>query len=173
MKILLDQGKIGQNVVLLLDEIYLQKGIQYQGGKLVGVDSEGNLFKGVMTFMITVWNNQSIPFVIKAIPEIKIEGLWLSEQNDECIHTLHKTGLVLWQLFQTITQQMCLRLIYWLKSVHIQGNIWVLLTIRQIKIMEFIYFLTQYIYWKICEIAYSIQENLFFLNKISVNFMIA
>ena len=35
---------------------------------------------------------QSIPFVIKAIPEVKIEGLWLSEQIDECIHTLHKTG---------------------------------------------------------------------------------
>ena len=54
VKVLLDQGKIGENVVLLLDEIYLQKGIQYQGGKLVGVDSEGNLFKGVMTFIITV-----------------------------------------------------------------------------------------------------------------------
>ena len=26
------------------------------------------------------------------IPEVKIEGLWLSEQIDECIHTLHKTG---------------------------------------------------------------------------------
>ena len=25
---------------------------------------------------------QSIPFVIKAIPEVKIEGLWLSEQID-------------------------------------------------------------------------------------------
>ena len=35
---------------------------------------------------------QSIPFVIKAIPEAKIEGLWLSEQIDECIHILHKTG---------------------------------------------------------------------------------
>ena len=44
-----------------------------------------------MTFMINSLK-QSIPFVIKAIPEVKIEGLWLSEQIDECIHTLHKTG---------------------------------------------------------------------------------
>ena len=50
-KVLLDQGKIGATV-LLLDEIYLQKDVQYQGSKLVGVDSEGNLFKGVMKFMI-------------------------------------------------------------------------------------------------------------------------
>ena len=40
-KVLLHQRKIGD--VLLLDEIYLQKDIQYRGGKFVGVDSEGNL----------------------------------------------------------------------------------------------------------------------------------
>ena len=90
VKAVLDQEKTG-DVVLLLEEIYLQKDVQYQGGKLVGVDSEGNLFKGVMTFMMSSLK-QSIPFVIKAIPEVKIEGLWLSEQIDECIHTLHKTG---------------------------------------------------------------------------------
>ena len=44
-----------------------------------------------MTFM-TNSLKQSIPFVIKAIPEVKIEGLWLSGQTDECSHTLHKTG---------------------------------------------------------------------------------
>ena len=42
VKVLLDQGKIGEDVVLLLDEIYLQKDAQYQGGKLLGI--------GVMTF---------------------------------------------------------------------------------------------------------------------------
>ena len=70
----------------LLDEIYLQKDVQYQGGKLVGVDSDGNLFKGVITFTINRLK-QPIPFVIKAVPEVKIGGLWLSEQIDECIHT--------------------------------------------------------------------------------------
>ena len=35
---------------------------------------------------------ETIPFVIKAIPEVKIECLWLSEQIDECTYTLHKTG---------------------------------------------------------------------------------
>ena len=111
VKVLLDQGKIGEDVVLLLDEMYLQKDVQYQGGKLVCVDSEGNLFKGVMIFMINSLK-QSIPFVIKAIPEVKTEGLWLSEQIDEYIHTLHQKVLMLWQLFQTITPQMCLHLIY-------------------------------------------------------------
>ena len=43
VKVLLDQWKIGEDAVLLLDVIQLQKDIQYHGGKLVGVDSEGNL----------------------------------------------------------------------------------------------------------------------------------
>ena len=63
VKVLLNQGEIGEDVVLLLDEIYLPKDVQYQGGKLVGVDSEGNLFKVVVTFMINSLK-QSIPFVI-------------------------------------------------------------------------------------------------------------
>ena len=49
VKVLLDQEKIG-DVALLLDQIYLQKDVQCQGGKLDGVDPEGNLFKGVMVW---------------------------------------------------------------------------------------------------------------------------
>ena len=107
VEVLLDQGKMEKDIASMLDEIYLQKDAQYQGGKLVGVDSEGNLFKGVMTFIMSSLK-QSIPFVIKAIPEMKIEGLWLSEQIDECIHTLYKTGFNIVQLFGTMAPQMCL-----------------------------------------------------------------
>ena len=39
-------------LLFIVDEIYLQKDAQYQGGKVVGIDSERNLFKSVMTFMI-------------------------------------------------------------------------------------------------------------------------
>ena len=65
-KIVLEQGKIGTDVVLLLDEFYLQKDSQYQ-------ENEGNLYKDVVTFMINSLK-KSIPFVIKAIPEINMEG---------------------------------------------------------------------------------------------------
>ena len=39
-------------LLFIVDEIYLQKDAQYQDGKVVGIDSERNLFKSVMTFMI-------------------------------------------------------------------------------------------------------------------------
>ena len=90
-KILLEQGKIGTDVVLLVDGVYLQKDSQYQDGKLVGADNEGNLYEGVMIFMINSLK-KSIPFVIKAIPEIKIEGKWLSEHIDNCITSLNSAG---------------------------------------------------------------------------------
>ena len=80
----------------MLNEIYLLKDVQYQGGKLVGVDSEGNLFKGVMTFMINSFK-QSIPFVIKAISKVKIEGLRLTKQLMHVFrHYIRQVGLILW-----------------------------------------------------------------------------
>ena len=90
-KVSLEQGNIGTNVVLLLDEVYLQTDSQYQDGKLVDADNEGNLYKSVMTFMINSLK-KSIPFVIKAIPEIKIEGKWFSEHIDNSITFLNSVG---------------------------------------------------------------------------------
>ena len=91
-KVLLEKRKIGTDVVLLLDEVYLQKDSQYQDGKLVGTGNEGSLYKSAMTFMINSLK-KSIPFFIKVIPEIKIEGKWLSEHNDKCITSLNNVGL--------------------------------------------------------------------------------
>ena len=58
MKVLLGQKKIGEYVVLSLDEIRLQNDAQFEDGKLLGVNSDGNLFKSVMTFMINSLKNQ-------------------------------------------------------------------------------------------------------------------
>ena len=88
-KVLLEQGKMDKDVVLMLDEIYLQKEEQYSGGTRTGADVDGKLFKGVMTFMI-ISLKKSIPFVVKAIPEIKIEGKWLSDQIDSVIKSISK-----------------------------------------------------------------------------------
>ena len=52
VKVLLNERKIDKDIVLLTDEMYLQKELQFQQGKLIGCDEYGNLFKGIMTFMI-------------------------------------------------------------------------------------------------------------------------
>ena len=91
VKLLLNECKINKGTVLLTDETYLQKEVQFQQGKPIGCDDNGDLFKGIITFMIVgVWKN--VPFVVKAVPESKIEGKWLSGQTIETIQSLHEIG---------------------------------------------------------------------------------
>lgn len=47
IKLLREKGKIDKDVILMLDEMYLQKDEQYQGGNMIGADEDGNLFKGI------------------------------------------------------------------------------------------------------------------------------
>lgn len=97
----------------MLDKKYLPKDARYEGGKLVGVDREMNLFKRVMTtFMINKLKN-STPSVVKAVSEAKIEVIWLSRQIDECINPLHKSGFNSVTAISEIVQQMWMRLIYY------------------------------------------------------------
>ena len=115
----------------------------------------------------------SIPFVIKAIPEVKINGLWLSNKLiNVFIHYIRQV-LILWQLFQTITPQTCLHLLYWLKNYpHTRKDIRIINHPSNINNRIYLFFLTQHIYWKIYETTYSVQQDLFSLNLISMNFMI-
>ena len=47
LKVLLDEDKIGKDIVVLIDEMYLQKEAQYQGGNIVGINSERKFYKGI------------------------------------------------------------------------------------------------------------------------------
>ena len=53
VKSLLVKGHRFQDSVLLVDEMYLQKGTQFHGGKYIGADENDELYKGIMVFMIT------------------------------------------------------------------------------------------------------------------------
>ena len=87
-KLLLAKGRISEDVILMIDEMYLQKSEEYHGCEIVGCDEEGKLYKGLIGFMI-VSLKQSIPYIIKSIPETKIEGKWLKEEILKGIETLH------------------------------------------------------------------------------------
>ena len=91
VKKLLDEGHISSDVILMVDEMYLQKGTSYQGGDYIGEDETGDLYKGIACFMI-VGLKDSIPYVIKAVPETTITGTWLADQISASIESLSKTG---------------------------------------------------------------------------------
>ena len=67
VKFLLEKGEISNDVILMLDEMYLQKGTQFHGGKYVGADEDGKHYKGIVVLMKTGLK-KSIPYVIKACP---------------------------------------------------------------------------------------------------------
>lgn len=63
IKLLHERGQISKDVVLMVDEMFLQKSSQYQGGEFVGEDEQGNLYKEIVAFMI-VGLKESVPDII-------------------------------------------------------------------------------------------------------------
>ena len=57
----------------------------------MGQDEEGNLFKGIVVFMI-VSLKKSVPIVIRSLPETKITGEWLKCETNKCILDLVQVG---------------------------------------------------------------------------------
>ena len=78
---------ISSNVILIFDEVYLQKCEEYFGGESFGTDETGKLHKGMITFMI-VGLTKNVPYVIHAVPENKIEAGWLMDEIIKCIKCL-------------------------------------------------------------------------------------
>ena len=91
--ILRENGSISKDIILIFDEMFLQKSEGYVGGEMIGADKEGHLYKGIMSFMI-VGLKSSVPYVIKAIPEKKIEGGWLKNEIKSCIEVLQESGFI-------------------------------------------------------------------------------
>lgn len=91
LQMLRDKGEISNDLIMMVDEMYLQKSTQYQAGEYVGSDEEGNLFTGIMAFMV-VGLKQSVPFVVQAIPEVTYDGQWLCENISANIDNLARAG---------------------------------------------------------------------------------
>ena len=57
---------------LMVDEMYFQKGTQFHSGEYISANEDDKLYKGMMVFMITGFNN-TVPLVIKVCPEVNGE----------------------------------------------------------------------------------------------------
>ena len=91
IKLLKEKGEMSKDVILMTDEMFLQKEAQYQNGEYVGADSDGNLFKGLVAFMI-VGLKKSTPYIIQTLPEITITGNWLSNLIAKNVDNLVDAG---------------------------------------------------------------------------------
>ena len=84
-----DNDLIGNDVVLLLDEMYLQPQVNFDRKTLIGCDQEFDLFKSILCFMV-ISLTKSIPFIVSAIPIVKISGDIVHSSIDKCISLLTK-----------------------------------------------------------------------------------
>ena len=92
LKTVHEKGSFSFDCILMIDEVYLQKSAQYQSGEYVGVDEEGNLYKGIVAFMV-VGFRLSIPFVVQVIPEVTFNKQWLAETFSDNVDNLIEFGL--------------------------------------------------------------------------------
>ena len=97
VKLLPKTGQISNDIIMIIDEMYLQKCIQYTDGEYLGSDDEGNLYKGIAVFMIQGLK-QSVPVVAKACPEIAVKGEWLANEMSDCVEQLSSLGFNVWAI---------------------------------------------------------------------------
>ena len=71
--------------------MYLQKCEEHFGGDLIGCGEDGNVYKGLVCFMIAGLK-ESVPYVIKSSPQTGISGDWLKNELLECLDVLIKSG---------------------------------------------------------------------------------
>ena len=90
-KLMLEQGRISEDIVVPFDEMYLQKGTQYHSGEYLGQNEDGELYKGIVYFMI-VGLRKNIPLVVKAVPETSVNGSLISKNLDDTIAKLAAIG---------------------------------------------------------------------------------
>ena len=90
-QVLRENKAISEDLILMADEMYLRKKVQYSGGEYVGADKDGNLYKGIVVFMVCGLK-KTLPIFVKASPENKLNGTWMSEQLEECVCTLAEAG---------------------------------------------------------------------------------
>ena len=51
-QVLRENKAISEDIILMADEMYLRKKVQYSGGEYVGADKDKNLYKGIVVFMV-------------------------------------------------------------------------------------------------------------------------
>ena len=74
-----NNGSIFEDIIILFDEIYLQQCDQYSGRKAAGSDANGNLFTGIVCYMV-IGLKSNEPYVVCAEPKVNLSGQWLKNE---------------------------------------------------------------------------------------------
>ena len=84
-----ENSLFSNDTVLLLDEMYVQKEVQYDGRDLTGCNSALEMYKSILCFMV-VSLKKSTSYILKAVPLIKINHQIVQDGILSCISMLNK-----------------------------------------------------------------------------------
>ena len=84
-----ENSLFSEDVILLLDEMYLQQEVQYDGRDLTGCDSDLKMYKSILCFMV-VSLKQSTPYILKGILLTKINHQIVQDGKLTCISILNR-----------------------------------------------------------------------------------
>ena len=82
------QRRISGDFILILDKIYLQESEEYFGRDIFRTNEDRDLYKGMLCFVIIGLKN-SIPCVIKSVPENELSDQFIKDPLIECLKILH------------------------------------------------------------------------------------
>ena len=91
LKSLLDNDSLSKDLIVIFDEMYLQKCAEYSAGEIIGINEDKQCYKSVVSFMV-VGLKKSISCVIKAVPIVKLSSDWLKTELYNLIHSLITNG---------------------------------------------------------------------------------
>ena len=92
--LLRDNSLFSDDAVLLLDEMYIQQQVQYDGRDLTGCNSELQMYKSILCFMV-VSLKQYTPYILKAIPLTKINHQIVQDGILSCVSILTKVNFTI------------------------------------------------------------------------------
>ena len=83
-----EEGCIGNDVALLLDEMHLQQQLQFDGQDIIGCNENLEMFKGILCFMV-ISLKKTVPNVIKAVPIVKLSSDIIFDWILNCLKVLN------------------------------------------------------------------------------------
>ena len=78
-KLLLENSSISEDTVVLFDEMYLQKCVEYCRGEFFGSNINNELYKSIVWFMI-IGLKENVPYVVQAAPVTFINSELLKDE---------------------------------------------------------------------------------------------
>lgn len=89
LKSLRENKSLSKDIIIIFDEMYLQKCAEYSGGDVIGINEEKECYRSVVSFMV-VGLKENTSCIFKAVPITKLNSDFLKNEIHNIINSLIK-----------------------------------------------------------------------------------